>query len=107
MAEVVVERGSTTYNDVSVVMYRVLNIIFGLIEFMLFLRLVFELLGASPSSSFIAWLYSFTQPLVAPFTGAFPSFHFLYGTLDMAAILAMIVYAIIGWLLERLLDLIF
>ncbi len=87
---------------------RVISIVLGLIELLLAVRLVLELLGANSSSAFVAWLYAASGNLVAPFVGAFPSLYLSGGsTIDISAILAMITYAVIAWLVVRLIGFIF
>jgi len=82
---------------------RVINVVVGIVELLLALRLVLEFLGANSGSSFIAWVYTASGGLVAPFQGAFPSISLGNGSLlDFAAILAMIAYVILGWLVIRL-----
>ena len=84
---------------------RVVNLIVGLIEIALALRILLELLGASASSQFVAWIYSVTSSLMGPFVGAFPGiFLGLASVIDVNAILAMIAYAIVGWLIVRVLS---
>lgn len=79
----------------------------SLIEFMLTLRLILGFLGASPSSQFVAWIYSVTGRFVAPFSGAFPNLYFGGFTIELSTIFAMIGYAIIGWLLVQILSFVF
>ncbi len=87
---------------------RVINWVIGVIEFVLALRLLLELLGASSASAFVAWIYSVSAALLGPFAGAFPSLYFGGSSvLDVVAILAMIGYAVLGWLLIQLLSFIF
>jgi YggT family protein len=102
--EVIVER--EYYPAVFVA--RVVNTIIGIIEVLLVVRLLFELFGANAASPFIAWIYGMSGALMGPFANAFPAFQ-LGGAsmLDVTAILAMIVYAVIGWLLVEILSLIF
>lgn len=84
---------------------RVVNIVLGIVELLLAVRIVLELLGASASAPFIAWLYGASGGLVAPFSGAFPSLNLGNGYLiDLSAIFAMIVYAVIAWLVIRLFE---
>ena len=87
---------------------RVINAIVGIIEIALALRIVLEMFGASTSSSFVAWIYNSTAGLVGPFAGAFSGLVLGPGmSIDIVAILAMIGYAVIGWLLIWLLNFIF
>ena len=104
MAEYVIER---PYYYPAFTVSRIINGIFGLIEFMLVLRFVLEVLGASPAAPFIAWVYGVTNALVAPFAGAFATFYIGTIPIDVSVIIAMIGYALIGWLILRLLSLMF
>ena len=86
---------------------RVINVIVGLVELLLALRFVLELLGANSGAAFVAWVYSASGNLVAPFAGAFPSISIGTGLIDIPTVLAMIAYAILGWLIIRLVYFVF
>lgn len=104
MEEISIERG---YYSLSGFVARVINGVFALIEAMLVLRLVLELLGANAGSAFIAWVYGITDPLVAPFVGAFPALSVgAYGA-ELSTLVAMVGFAIIAWLVGLLLSFIF
>jgi hypothetical protein len=79
----------------------VIYVIFGILEALLAFRLVFKLLGANPNSGFVAFIYGLTQPLVAPFYGIFPQATTTgvttTATFEPATLIAMLVYALIGW----------
>jgi YggT family protein len=84
------------------------NVVFGVVEFIIGVQIVLELLGANSGAPFVAWLYSMSSNFVAPFAGAFASWNLGGGyILDLSAIFAMICYAIIGWIVIRLLSLLF
>jgi uncharacterized protein YggT (Ycf19 family) len=86
----------------------VINVVLGFIELLLAVRIVLELLAANASAPFVAWLYSVSYGLVAPFQGAFPSLVLSGGyIIDLSAILAMIAYAVIAWLVVWLISFIF
>ncbi|HEY5383256.1 MAG TPA: YggT family protein [Candidatus Paceibacterota bacterium] len=105
MEDVIIER---SYYYPGAFVARVVNGVFGLIEAALVLRLVLELLGANPSSQFIAWVYGVTDPLIGPFVGAFPGLSIGNGyAIELVIVVAMIGYAIIGWLVMKLLSFIF
>jgi hypothetical protein len=105
MAELVVGR---TYYYPGVFVYRLVNGLIGLIDAALALRLVLELFGASASSQFVATVYEITDRLLGPFVGAFPNFSLGSGfVIDVTAILGMIGYAILGWIIIRVFALIF
>lgn len=89
-------------------MARVIGGLIGVIEAALVLRLALELLGAQPSSPFVAWVYGITDQLVLPFVGAFPGLS-IGGNyvIELVTLVAMIGYAIIGWLIRMFLSFIF
>jgi uncharacterized protein YggT (Ycf19 family) len=104
MAELVLER---SYYYPELLVSRIVNTIIGIVESLLAIRFLLKLLGASDTSQFIAWFYNITGQLVAPFAGAFPTFDILGMQIETATILAMIVYAFVGWLVMRLLSMAF
>jgi len=81
----------------------IISLVFGIITVTLVLRLIFRLLGANPDAAFVSWLYSFTAPLVAPFFGIFNenSLNLATGHLEISTIVALLVYGLIGGMLER------
>lgn len=80
----------------------IVYVIFGLLELLLGLRFVFLLLGANAGSSFASFVYAVTGPLVAPFNGIFGAPSIARSTFDPATLVAMLVYAVIGWAILRL-----
>jgi hypothetical protein len=87
---------------------RIINWIVGIIEILLGLRLLLELFGADTASPFVTWVYSITMTILTPFSGAFPSLS-LGGSsvIDLVTLIAMIGYAVLGWILTEVLSLIF
>jgi YggT family protein len=99
MAELVYTRRTS----LGVIAERVINVIIGLIELLLAVRLVLELFAANAGSPFVAWVYSASSNFTGAFAGAFPALQLGNGSvIDFSTILAMIVYAVIGWLLVEL-----
>jgi hypothetical protein len=87
---------------------RVINVIVGIIELLLAVRLVLELLGANAGAPFVAWLYNASWNLVAPFSGAFPSISLGGNSLiDFSTVFAMIAYAVLAWIVIKLVYFIF
>jgi len=86
-----------------------INYVLGVIEVLLAFRFMFRLLGANPGSGFVAFVYTVTGILTAPFYGIFNSF--VTGGLaarsvfEPATIIGMIVYAIVAWGLINLIRL--
>jgi YggT family protein len=76
--------------------------IFGLIEGLILIRFVLKALGANPSASFAEFIYGITAPLVAPFYGLFGNPSAQGSVLELHSIVALIVYALLAWLIARL-----
>ena len=85
---------------------RFIYFIFGLINSLIAIRFVFRLLGARPANDFASLIYDVTYPFVAPFIGLFgrePSFN--RSVVEYSSLVAIIVYALLAYMLVRLLDL--
>ena len=79
---------------------RVLSLLFGVLFVLIIVRIVLLLLVANPGNNIVDFVYSVTEPFVAPFRGIFQFDQVVAGdaTLDIAAVVALI-----GWLLIYLL----
>jgi len=85
--------------------YRIGNIIyiiFGLLELLLMFRFIFLLLGANQANGFVNFIYSLSQPFVAPFYGIFGTVSYSKAVLDPATIVAAVIYAIVAWVIIRI-----
>lgn len=72
--------------------------ILGVLEVILFLRLLFRLLGANTTNSFITFLYNLSHIFVGPFNGIFNDQTLgSAGVFEVSTIIAMLVYALIAW----------
>lgn len=74
----------------------------GILEGLLIIRFVLKLLAANPDAGFTSTIYALSDPFVGPFNGVFATPQSRGIVLDLAAVLAMIVYALIGWAIARL-----
>ncbi len=83
---------------------QVISFVLGVVELLLFVRIVLIFFGANPTAEFTSLIYGWSAPLVAPFQGVFPNtISIAGGVLEVAAILAMIVYAIAARVAEAVL----
>jgi hypothetical protein len=85
--------------------YRITQLIywvFALVEGLIAVRLILKVLGANPAAGFAQFLYGITTPLVAPFLGLFGNPVYQNSVLELSSIVALIVYALIAWLLGKL-----
>ena len=72
---------------------------FALLELVIITRIILDFLRASQDALFIQWLNIITDPLLRPFIGIFPPFEVSRGfILEFHAIIALIVYAFVGYL---------
>jgi hypothetical protein len=79
--------------------------IVGIIDLLLGLRLIFHLLGAK-AVGFADLLYSVSGFFAAPFRGIFQNPKVDGAYFDTAALVAIIIYIIVGWIIARLIDLV-
>jgi len=82
-------------------------LLFGILEVLIALRIGLMLIGANPDSPIVALIYGFTHLFLFPFAGVVSSPTAGNFVLDLPAMFAMLVYALIAWALERIVWLIF
>ncbi len=75
----------------------------GILEAMLAFRFFLKLFAANPSAGFSHFIYSITQPFVAPFLNVFRITRVEGSVFEWTTILAMLVYWLIAWAILRLL----
>jgi hypothetical protein len=71
--------------------------ILGLPEGLLALRFVLKLMGADPNSGLAVFVYALTGPFIAPFIGPVSTRLSGAAALEIAALIAMAVYAQLFW----------
>jgi hypothetical protein len=81
----------------------------GFIEIILTFRFVLKLLGANPASGFVNFVYTVTGILTAPFDNIFgvtkPQAGVVSSVFEPSILVAIVVYALIGWGIVKLLHL--
>ena len=82
-------------------------LLFGVLEALIALRIGLKLFGANPGSPVAAFLYGFTDLFLWPFTGLLGTPQAAGFVLELSSVVAMLVYALIAWALERLIWVIF
>jgi hypothetical protein len=77
-------------------------LVFGLVEALLLIRFVLRALGANAEAGFAQVIYGVTGVLIAPFVGLFGTAQVASGpAFELHTLIALLVYAAIGWLLAR------
>jgi len=84
-------------------MFRVIraliNFVSVVIELLLTCRLIFKFLVVNAGTPFVVWIYGITAPLVAPFAKILPDWKFSGYVIDFATLAAIIVCAIVAYLI--------
>jgi len=75
----------------------------GVVEALLILRVALKALGANPAAGFVQFVYDISAPLIVPFRAIFPTLATARGVLELSALVAIVVYALIAWGIARLL----
>jgi YGGT family. len=75
----------------------VVGFIVGIVDILIAARFLGKLFGASVQSAFVNFIYQVSAPLVAPFTGIFGDTGTKTNTFETASLVAIVVYAVIGW----------
>jgi uncharacterized protein YggT (Ycf19 family) len=86
---------------------QLITFIVGLIIGLIAIRVVLRLIAANPDNAFAQFIYGITAPFVGPFltlTGT-PSFE--GAVLEIPSLVAIIVYALLGWALAKLMWILF
>ena len=86
---------------------QLIYLVFGVIDGLLLIRMVLKLLGANPHAGFSNWLYNVTDIFLAPFRNLLPTIGNEQSQLEMSLVVAILVYALIGWAVARLFAIVF
>jgi YggT family protein len=94
----VVNQNSTVARIVNIVYF-----LFGTLELLLAVRVVFYLISVNPDNSFARFIEDLSSPFVALFASLLqnPTLG-TTGVLEVTTLIAMLVYAIVAWLVGRL-----
>ena len=87
-----VEEGRYNFRAAAVV-----GFIVGAVDIVIAARFLGKLLGASSQSAFVNFIYPVGAPLVAPFQGIFGNGGSKANSFETADLVAIAVYAVIGW----------
>ncbi len=86
-----------TRSPVEVVLARVVSFVFGAIEVLIAMRFVLLLLGANAATGFVSFVYDLSSIFMAPFNAVLKTTATSGVTLEWSALVALAVYALIGW----------
>ena len=80
---------------------------FGALEALIGVRVVLKLIAANPSNPFANLIYSFTDLFLWPFSGLTITPQAEGIVLEISSIIAIVVYALLAWIIVRLVWLLF
>jgi hypothetical protein len=76
-------------------------LLLGILEALIALRIGLKVIAANPGSPIVALIYGFTDLFLFPFTGLVNSPTIGNMVLELSSMFAMLIYALIGWAVER------
>ncbi len=86
-----------TRSSVEVVLARVVSFVFGAIEVLIAMRFVLLLLGANAATGFVSFIYELSSIFMAPFNAVLETTTTSGATFEWSALVALAVYALLGW----------
>jgi uncharacterized membrane protein len=86
---------------------QVIWLMFGIVESLILIRVLLRLIGANPASGFAALIYGVSDIFLWPFLGLTVTPQAGIFALDLSAIIGMIIYLLVGWVIVRLVWLLF
>jgi len=105
--EHVVENVNLEYRESVYKVSQIIWLLFGGLEALIGIRVILMLIGANPANGFTAFVYQLTQFFLWPFQNLIANPTFQNMTLEVTSIIAMIVYALLGWLIVRMIWVVF
>jgi hypothetical protein len=87
---------------IETVVSRVILFVFGAIEVLIAIRFVLMLLGANAEAGFVQLVYGVSDIFMMPFAAIFSTQEVEGATFEWSALVAIAVYALIGWGLTAL-----
>lgn len=85
----------------------VIWLLLGLLESLIAFRIMLKLIGANAENPFAMFIYNFSYMFVFPFLGLTATPAAGGSVLEISSIIAMLVYALLGWVFERIVWVIF
>lgn len=82
-------------------------LLFGALEVLIGFRVLLKLIAANPNSWFTSFVYQFSEIFVWPFQNIVSNPSFQNSVMEITSLIAMLVYALVGWGVVRLFWLVF
>lgn len=86
----------------------VIYLVFAIVDVVLVVRMVLKLLAANPHAGFSSFIYAISGALLVPFRGILPTTTVSgQSVFELSALIAIIIYALVGFGLARLVSIAF
>jgi uncharacterized membrane protein len=85
---------------------RIMWTILGILMILLGLRFMLKLIAANPNSGFSVFIYGITGVLIAPFRALLGTPTFGGSSFEVTTLVAMVVYALLFWVLVRVIQIV-
>ena len=87
--------------------YETIYVIFAIIVGAIFIRVLLKLLGANTAVAFTHFMYGVTDPMLAPFRNILPTYASGRTVFESSALIAILIYGLVGIALARLIAIMF
>lgn len=105
--EHVVQNVNLEYREALYKVSQFIWLLFGGLEALIGIRVLLLLIGANPGSWFTAFVYQLSEVFLWPFRNIVANPTFQNSVFEITSLIAMIVYALIGWAIVRLIWVLF
>lgn len=85
--------------DIRRLILAILDIVLATITLFLGVRIILKLVTANPETPIVSWIYSLTDGLIYPFQNIFPSVQTGTGIFDVTAIITMVAYILVFYVI--------
>jgi YggT family protein len=82
-------------------------LLFGILNGLIGLRILLKLIAANPTTDFARFVFSVTDPFLAPFNGLVGSPAVNANVFEISAVIAILAYTLLAWVIVRLFKLLF
>jgi uncharacterized protein YggT (Ycf19 family) len=86
---------------------QLVGLIFGLLEAVIVLRILFKFFGANPNNPIAVLVTKVTDLFLAPFAGLIASPTIGGMVFELSSFIALLIYAVIGWAIVKLITVVF
>jgi hypothetical protein len=83
---------------------KILNLAMTIIGFFIGARIILKFFQANSGTPFVSWIYGVSDAFIAPFKGIFPMLDTRVVGIDWSAIVALIMYAVLFYVIASVFD---